>query len=59
MSFILYTIILIIQLLDSPYLKGYPVESVLSEKFEAIVKLGSLNVRMKDFYDIWINFFMF
>ncbi len=37
-----------------PYLKGYPAESVVSEKFEAMVKLGLLNSRMKDFYDIWI-----
>jgi hypothetical protein len=37
-----------------PHLKGYPVESVVSEKFEAMVKLGLLNSRMKDFYDVWI-----
>jgi predicted nucleotidyltransferase component of viral defense system len=37
-----------------PHLKGYPAESVVSEKFEAMVKLGSLNSRMKDFYDIWL-----
>ena len=37
-----------------PLLKGYPPESVVSEKFEAMVKLGLLNSRMKDFYDIWL-----
>lgn len=37
-----------------PHLKGYPAESVISEKFEAMVKLGLLNSRMKDFYDIWL-----
>jgi hypothetical protein len=37
-----------------PYLKGYPAESVVSEKFEAMVRLGLLNSRMKDFYDIWL-----
>jgi hypothetical protein len=37
-----------------PHLKGYPIESVVSEKFEAMVKLGLLNSRMKDFYDIWL-----
>lgn len=37
-----------------PHLKGYPVESVVSEKFEAMVKLGLLNSRMKDFYDVWL-----
>jgi len=40
--------------LPKPRLKGYPVESVVSEKFEAMVKLGLLNSRMKDFYDIWL-----
>jgi len=37
-----------------PHLKGYPAESVISEKFEAMVKLGLLNSRMKDFYDLWL-----
>jgi hypothetical protein len=43
-------------LLDSPapHLKGYPRETVVAEKFEAMVKLGTLNSRMKDFYDIWL-----
>ncbi len=40
--------------LPKPHLKGYPLESVVSEKFEAMVKLGLLNSRMKDFYDIWL-----
>lgn len=40
--------------LPKPHLKGYPAESVVSEKFETMVKLGLLNSRMKDFYDIWI-----
>ena len=40
--------------LPRPHLKGYPAESVVSEKFEAIIKLGLLNSRMKDFYDIWL-----
>jgi hypothetical protein len=29
-------------------------ESTIAEKFQAMVKLGVLNSRMKDFYDIWI-----
>jgi predicted nucleotidyltransferase component of viral defense system len=41
--------------LPKPRLKGYPLESVVSEKFEAMVKLGLLNSRMKDFYDIWLT----
>lgn len=40
--------------LPKPRLKGYPPESVISEKFEAMMKLGMLNSRMKDFYDIWL-----
>ncbi len=43
-------------LLDMPIprLKCYPVETVVAEKFEAMVKLELLNSRMKDFYDIWL-----
>lgn len=37
-----------------PRLHGYTIESVVSEKFEAMVKLGILNTRMKDFYDVWL-----
>jgi len=37
----------------APELKGYTPESVVSEKFEAMVQLGDLNSRMKDFYDLW------
>ena len=40
--------------LPKPHLKGYPQESVVSDKFEAMVKLGLLNSRMKDFFDIWL-----
>jgi hypothetical protein len=37
-----------------PRLTGYPRETVVAEKFEAMVKLGLLNSRMKDFYDLWV-----
>jgi hypothetical protein len=37
----------------TPHLKSYTRESVVAEKFEAMVKLGILNSRMKDFYDLW------
>ena len=40
--------------LPKPRLKCYPVECVVSEKFEAMVNLGALNSRMKDFYDLWL-----
>ena len=43
-------------LLDLPpaRLRGYSRESTIAEKFEAMVKLGILNSRMKDFFDIWL-----
>lgn len=37
----------------APVLRCYHPLTVLAEKFEAMVKLGSLNSRMKDFYDVW------
>jgi len=39
--------------LPAPRMAMYPRESVVAEKFEAMVKLGMANSRMKDFYDIW------
>jgi predicted nucleotidyltransferase component of viral defense system len=36
-----------------PKLLGYPLESVVAEKIEALVQLGTINSRMKDFYDLW------
>lgn len=36
----------------APRLLCYSRESAIAEKFEAMVKLGELNSRMKDFYDI-------
>jgi nucleotidyltransferase AbiEii toxin of type IV toxin-antitoxin system len=38
----------------APRLLCYSRESSIAEKFEAMVKLGVLNSRMKDFYDIWL-----
>lgn len=38
----------------APTLLCYSRESAIAEKFEAMVKLGHLNSRMKDFYDIWL-----
>jgi hypothetical protein len=38
----------------APRLNGYCRETVVAEKFEAMVKLGLANSRMKDFYDIWL-----
>lgn len=39
--------------LSSFEIQGYSFESVIAEKFEAIVKLAMVNTRMKDFFDIW------
>ena len=39
--------------MPSPKLKAYPAETVIAEKFEAMVSIGFTNSRMKDFYDIW------
>jgi hypothetical protein len=39
--------------LPAPSLRIYPPETVVAEKVEAMVHLGSLNSRMKDFYEIW------
>lgn len=38
----------------APQLRGYSRETTIAEKFEAMVKLGLLNSRLKDFYDIWL-----
>ncbi len=37
-----------------PVLPAYPRESVVAEKFQAMVMLGIANSRMKDFYDLWV-----
>lgn len=39
--------------LAAPSLRIYTPETVIAEKSQAMVHLGSLNSRMKDFYDIW------
>ena len=43
-------------LLDFPTarIKCYTPESSIAEKFQAMVNLGELNSRMKDFHDIWL-----
>jgi predicted nucleotidyltransferase component of viral defense system len=38
----------------APNLRAYPYETVIAEKFQAMVALGLANSRLKDFYDIWI-----
>jgi len=38
----------------APTLRAYARETVIAEKFQAMVALGRANSRMKDFYDIWV-----
>ncbi|MFW5804000.1 MAG: nucleotidyl transferase AbiEii/AbiGii toxin family protein [bacterium] len=38
---------------SNPKIAVYSMESVIAEKFEAMVKLAMINSRMKDFYDIY------
>ena len=40
--------------MPAPKLKGYPRETVVAEKFHAMVFLGMVNTRMKDFHDVWL-----
>jgi predicted nucleotidyltransferase component of viral defense system len=42
-------------LLDTPRPKlwAYAPETVIAEKLEAMVRLGTANTRMKDFFDVW------
>jgi predicted nucleotidyltransferase component of viral defense system len=39
--------------MPAPRIRAYSMESVIAEKVEAMVSLGLLNSRMKDFYDVW------
>lgn len=39
--------------MPAPKIKIYPKETVIAEKFEAMVKLDIENTRLKDFYDVW------
>lgn len=38
----------------APTIRAYPRETVIAEKYEATVRLGIANSRMKDFYDLWV-----
>lgn len=40
--------------LPPPRLRAYARETVIAEKFQAMVALGRANSRMKDFYDVWV-----
>ena len=40
--------------MPSPHLRAYPLETVMAEKFHAMVVLGRANSRMKEDYDVWM-----
>ena len=40
--------------MPKPRLRVYARETVIAEKFQAMVVLGLANTRMKDFYDVWL-----
>lgn len=40
--------------MPQPRLRVYPRYTVVAEKLEAMVKLGMLNSRMKDYFDLWV-----
>jgi predicted nucleotidyltransferase component of viral defense system len=37
-----------------PELRVYPLETVVAEKLEAVVRFGVFNSRLKDYFDLWI-----
>ncbi|PEQ10431.1 hypothetical protein B2G71_22365 [Novosphingobium sp. PC22D] len=39
--------------LPVPRIRSYPPATVIAEKFQAMVALGVINGRMKDYYDLW------
>ena len=38
----------------APEVRGYTRESVIAEKVQSMVRLGEINSRMKDFFDVWL-----
>ena len=38
-----------------PSILMYPPETVIAEKFEAMIRFGEANGRIKDFHDIWVT----
>lgn len=39
--------------LPAPILRMYPLETVVAEKLEALVRFALANTRLKDYYDLW------
>ena len=38
----------------APDIQGYSHESMIAEKLQTMVRMGEINSRMKDFYDVWL-----
>lgn len=38
----------------APQLRSYPSFTVVAEKYHAIWPLGMANIRMKDYFDLWV-----
>lgn len=38
----------------APLLRAYARETVVAEKFQAMVMIGQANTRLKDYYDLWV-----
>lgn len=38
----------------APVLRAYARETVVAEKFQAMVMIGQANTRLKDYYDLWV-----
>ena len=51
---ILVTFPVLLDDMAPPILQGYPKATVIAEKLEAIVQLGRINSRLKDYFDLWI-----
>lgn len=41
--------------LPKPRVLMYPPETVVAEKFEAMIRFGETNGRIRDFYDLWVT----
>jgi predicted nucleotidyltransferase component of viral defense system len=39
--------------MNAPKIQAYSIETLIAEKFEAMISLAEMNSRMKDFYDIY------
>lgn len=44
---------LLSDLLPSPRVYGYPLETIVAEKLHAMAQHGLANTRLKDYYDVW------